>query len=210
MAPGNTVPICRRGSKAAYRSPCGAVLPGGLPKSAARDRAIQLASHSATLHTMRPVCHRSILMHSAASWIRSACALVIWPPCGGKLRSVIGWPNSPQRWKTDSKPAHNPPATLKRREACRTGWILSMKRLLGTLLAGSILLILAARSNLGQGRRPFVHRFVEGMAHLRPRSWRHALLTPHGNHARECRSAQGGVGLSHEACRVHRASRPAW
>ena len=40
------------------------------------------------------------------------------------------------------------------------------------------------------------------MADLRPRSRRHALLAADANHARECRPAQGGVGVSHAAARA--------
>ncbi len=43
------------------------------------------------------------------------------------------------------------------------------------------------------------------MADVRPRSGRHALFPADTDHARECRPAQGSVGVSHAACWCDRA-----
>ena len=65
-------------------------------------------------------------------------------------------------------------------------------------------------SGAGSIERRQGRRAIEGMANLRPRLRRHALFAADGNHARQCRTAQSGVGLSHEASRCGRAgsSRP--
>ena len=75
-----------------------------------------------------------------------------------------------------------------------------MKRLLGALFAGAVVTAAAYHPLCAVEQRPDRRR-VEGMADLRPRSRRHALLAADADHAGQCQPAQGGVGVSHEARR---------
>ena len=77
-----------------------------------------------------------------------------------------------------------------------------MKRLAGARLATWCVLLIVKGAG---GQTPDVSKEWPTYGHD-PGGMRFSPLTR--NHAGECRPAQGGVGLSHEACRRRRARRP--
>ena len=75
-----------------------------------------------------------------------------------------------------------------------------MKRPSVIFYSGAAFVVLVV-AGAGAVERRQGRRAVDGMANLRPRFRRHALFAVDANHARQCRTPQGGVGVSHEASR---------